>query len=116
MFFARIIILYLVSSLKLTPLFSGNPIIYSISSYLRKNANMKIGLLGYGRMGKAVEEEAKARGHEIMYAIDMGMDDAYEEMLKNQRREACRDCRRRHLSPRDAPDPGGRSLGGRFER
>ncbi|MEM6767601.1 MAG: 4-hydroxy-tetrahydrodipicolinate reductase [Bacteroidota bacterium] len=44
---------------------------------------MKIGLLGYGRMGKAVEEEAKARGHEIMYAIDMGMDEAYEEMLQN---------------------------------
>ncbi|MCT4665570.1 MAG: 4-hydroxy-tetrahydrodipicolinate reductase [Flavobacteriales bacterium] len=30
---------------------------------------MKIALLGYGRMGKAIEEIAKSRGHEISFAI-----------------------------------------------
>ena len=31
---------------------------------------MKIALLGYGRMGKAIEVIAKARGHEIVAKID----------------------------------------------
>ena len=31
---------------------------------------MKIGLLGYGRMGKAIEKIALERGHEIVYKID----------------------------------------------
>ncbi|MCX6319844.1 MAG: 4-hydroxy-tetrahydrodipicolinate reductase [Bacteroidetes bacterium] len=31
---------------------------------------MKIVLIGYGKMGKAIEEIAKARGHEIMLTID----------------------------------------------
>jgi 4-hydroxy-tetrahydrodipicolinate reductase len=31
---------------------------------------MKIALLGYGRMGKAIEEIAKARGHKIVAKID----------------------------------------------
>ena len=31
---------------------------------------MKIGLLGYGRMGKAIEKIALERGHEIVYKLD----------------------------------------------
>ena len=31
---------------------------------------MKIALLGYGRMGKAIEKIAKNRGHEIVAKID----------------------------------------------
>ncbi|MGY8945037.1 MAG: NAD(P)-binding domain-containing protein, partial [Flavobacteriales bacterium] len=31
---------------------------------------MKIALLGYGRMGKAIENIAKNRGHEIVAKID----------------------------------------------
>ena len=31
---------------------------------------MKIGLLGYGRMGKAIEKIAIERGHEIVYKLD----------------------------------------------
>ncbi|MEL6676097.1 MAG: 4-hydroxy-tetrahydrodipicolinate reductase [Bacteroidota bacterium] len=31
---------------------------------------MKIALLGYGKMGQAIEKEAEARGHEIMARID----------------------------------------------
>ena len=31
---------------------------------------MKIALLGYGRMGKAIEELAKGRGHEIVSIHD----------------------------------------------
>ena len=31
---------------------------------------MKIALLGYGRMGKTIENIAKARGHEIVTIID----------------------------------------------
>ena len=31
---------------------------------------MKIGLLGYGRMGKAIEKIALEKGHEIVYKID----------------------------------------------
>lgn len=32
---------------------------------------LKIALLGYGKMGKAIEQEALARGHEIPYRIDL---------------------------------------------
>ena len=31
---------------------------------------MKIALLGYGRMGKAIEKIAIERGHEIVYTLD----------------------------------------------
>ena len=31
---------------------------------------MKIALLGYGRMGKAIEKVAKNRGHEIVFTVD----------------------------------------------
>ena len=31
---------------------------------------MKIGLLGYGRMGRAIEKIALERGHEIVYKLD----------------------------------------------
>ena len=33
---------------------------------------MKISLLGYGRMGKAIEKIALKRGHEIVSKIDKG--------------------------------------------
>ena len=36
---------------------------------------MKIALLGYGKMGKAIEKIAEAKGHEIVYRVDM--DNAY---------------------------------------
>ena len=35
---------------------------------------MKIGLLGYGRMGKAIEKIALERGHEIVYKSDKDYD------------------------------------------
>ena len=31
---------------------------------------MKIALLGYGRMGKAIEKFALDRGHEVVYTLD----------------------------------------------
>ena len=33
---------------------------------------MKIALIGYGKMGKAIEEIAVQRGHEIVLKIDIG--------------------------------------------
>ncbi len=45
---------------------------------------MKIALLGYGKMGKAIEKIAEAKQHEIVYRVDM--DSAYNFMplsLKN---------------------------------
>ena len=38
---------------------------------------MKIALIGYGKMGKAVEEAALKRGHEIVSIIDVGHHDAF---------------------------------------
>lgn len=32
---------------------------------------MKIALLGYGKMGKAIEKIAEAKGHEIVYRVDL---------------------------------------------
>lgn len=32
---------------------------------------MKIALIGYGKMGKAIEEIALAKGHEIVLKIDI---------------------------------------------
>ena len=36
---------------------------------------MKIALLGYGRMGKAIEKIAVERGHEIVYKLDHNLDE-----------------------------------------
>lgn len=36
---------------------------------------MKIALVGYGKMGKAIEEVALQRGHEILYRIDLESQD-----------------------------------------
>lgn len=44
---------------------------------------MKIALIGYGRMGKAIEAIAKERGHEIVLTIDMdNQDELTVENLK----------------------------------
>ena len=32
---------------------------------------MKLGIIGYGRMGKLIEQLAKSRGHEIISIIDV---------------------------------------------
>lgn len=40
---------------------------------------MNFSLLGYGKMGKAIEKEAEARGHRISYRIDL---DNYEHLSK----------------------------------
>lgn len=37
----------------------------------RKNIQMKIALVGYGKMGKAIEEIALKRGHEIVLKLDI---------------------------------------------
>lgn len=37
----------------------------------KKKRNMKIALIGYGKMGKEIEKIAKARGHEIVSIIDI---------------------------------------------
>ncbi len=39
---------------------------------------MKIAIIGYGRMGHAVEQEALKRGHEIVCVIDLGGEDLFE--------------------------------------
>ena len=36
---------------------------------------MKIGLLGYGKMGKTIEKSAKERKHEIVYIADKNMEE-----------------------------------------
>lgn len=38
---------------------------------------MKIALIGYGRMGRAIEEVARSRGHEIVCVIDADDDDKF---------------------------------------
>lgn len=38
---------------------------------------MKIALIGYGKMGHAVEQQALARGHEIVCRIDAGEEDKF---------------------------------------
>jgi 4-hydroxy-tetrahydrodipicolinate reductase len=40
---------------------------------------MKIALIGYGKMGKAIEEIALQRGHEIIYRIDVESEDLLEK-------------------------------------
>jgi len=41
---------------------------------------MKLGIIGYGRMGKLIEQLAKSRGHDIVSIIDV---DSKEEVNKN---------------------------------
>ncbi|HQH18639.1 MAG TPA: 4-hydroxy-tetrahydrodipicolinate reductase [Bacteroidales bacterium] len=41
---------------------------------------MKLGIIGYGRMGKLIEQLAKSRGHEIISIIDV---DSKDEINKN---------------------------------
>ncbi len=43
---------------------------------------MKIALLGYGKMGQAIEAEAVARGHEITHRLNKG--DDYASLLTNR--------------------------------
>lgn len=38
---------------------------------------MKIALIGYGKMGHAVEQQALARGHEIVCRIDAGEENKF---------------------------------------
>lgn len=40
---------------------------------------MKIALIGYGKMGKAIEEIALQKGHEILYRIDLDSTDLLEK-------------------------------------
>ncbi len=42
---------------------------------------MKIALIGYGKMGKAIEQAANSRGHEIVLKIDL--DNGYEMTREN---------------------------------
>jgi len=46
---------------------------------------MKLALLGYGKMGKAIEQEALARGHEVVAKIDMNN----QQELDSLRIETC---------------------------
>jgi len=39
---------------------------------------MKIAIIGYGKMGRAIEQIALQRGHEIVAIIDVDADDAFE--------------------------------------
>ena len=39
---------------------------------------MKIALIGYGKMGKAIERIALSRGHEIVSRIDVNNQDEFE--------------------------------------
>ena len=44
---------------------------------------MKIGLIGYGKMGKAIEQLALSRGHTIVFAIhSKNKDELNKELLK----------------------------------
>ena len=45
---------------------------------------MKIALIGYGKMGQAIGEIAKSRGHEIVSIIDIGNpEDIYSASFKS---------------------------------
>jgi 4-hydroxy-tetrahydrodipicolinate reductase len=48
------------------------PFISILKSYLAKKILMNIALIGYGKMGKAIEEIALQRGHHIVLKIDEG--------------------------------------------
>ena len=42
---------------------------------------MKIALIGYGKMGRMIEEIAVSRGHEIVSIIDIDNQDEFEDRL-----------------------------------
>lgn len=42
--------------------------------------SLNIALIGYGRMGKAVEKEALQRGHQVLCRIDKNSEDAWETL------------------------------------
>ena len=47
---------------------------------------MKIALLGYGKMGHAIEEIAVQRGHEIVLKInDLNLEDLTKENIQKSR-------------------------------
>jgi 4-hydroxy-tetrahydrodipicolinate reductase len=49
-----------------------------------KNKQMKIALIGYGKMGQAIEKIAKERGHEIVSIIDIdNLDDFNSDAFKS---------------------------------
>lgn len=53
------------------------------SSPFREQGGMKIALIGYGKMGKAIEEIAFERGHEVVLRInDLNLNDFTEENIK----------------------------------
>ena len=41
---------------------------------------MKIALIGYGKMGKAIEKIALSKGHAVSFRIDIGRDDELQSM------------------------------------
>lgn len=45
---------------------------------------IRIAIVGYGRMGQAVEREAKARGHEVVACIDKGTSDQIEGLDRSE--------------------------------
>ena len=47
---------------------------------MRTNKKIRIAIVGYGRMGRAVETEAKARGHEVVACIDKDTADQIEAL------------------------------------
>ena len=48
---------------------------------------MKIALIGYGKMGKTIEQIAIQRGHQIVSIIDINnAEDIYSEAFKKRRR------------------------------
>ncbi len=48
-----------------------------------ENKHLRIALVGYGKMGKAVEIEAKQRNHEISSIIDLDNESSWSEVQKN---------------------------------
>ena len=40
--------------------------------------NMKLALIGYGKMGKMIEQIARERGHEIVSIIDINNQEEFE--------------------------------------
>lgn len=56
-----------------------SPLSLKISNFAQlKRKDMKIALIGYGKMGRMIEQIALSRGHEIVCIIDMDNQDAFE--------------------------------------
>ena len=53
-------------------------LIYYLCSCVLNGINMKIALIGYGKMGKMIEEIARSRGHEIVSIIDINNQEDFE--------------------------------------